>query len=161
MLSLNWAVIFGSCVIPLLVGAIYYHPSLLGTASARASGRDLGQGYSPKVYIFTLLLGVLLAVFLMPTVLHAVHVYSLLGGDVPAGTPEATDVEAFIQKYGGNFRTFGHGALHGTIAAVFGAWPILAIIALFEGRSWKYTAIHVGYFAIVLGLMGGIICAFA
>jgi len=40
------------------------------------------------------------------------------------------------------------------------ALPIIAVSSLFERRSWKYIAIHGGYWVLSLGIMGGIISAF-
>jgi Protein of unknown function (DUF1761) len=167
MLTLNWPVIFATGILPLLIGAIYYHPKVLGMASARASGiseSDLAIRYSPKVYIYVLLLSMLFSLFLVPVVLHATHIFSMVA--TPAGPPEAgspadLDAIAFFQKYGSGFRTFKHGAFHGIIAALFGAWPILGINALFERRGWKYIAIHLGYWVLVFALVGGTVCAFA
>jgi hypothetical protein len=38
--------------------------------------------------------------------------------------------------------------------------PVITVSALFEQRSWKYIAIHAGYWIVCLGLMGGLISAF-
>jgi Protein of unknown function (DUF1761) len=162
---MNWIVILASGLTPLIIGGIYYHPKVLGNAAARAAGAsasDMQRQRRPKVYIFTLLLGLLLAVFIIPNVLHFNHLYSMIAlpGNGP-GSEAAQDVAAFLGKYGNNFRTFGHGAFHGILTALFGAWPILGTIAVFEMRSWRYTAIHLGYWVIVLALMGGVVCAWA
>jgi hypothetical protein len=66
----------------------------------------------------------------------------------------------FFDTYGMRFRTFKHGALHGTIAGFFLALPIIGITSLFERKSFAYIAIHVGYFIVSLALMGGVICQF-
>lgn len=65
-----------------------------------------------------------------------------------------------MDKYGNNFRTFKHGAFHGTIGGFFFATPVLCINALFERKSFIYIAINAGYWIITLALMGGVICAF-
>ena len=67
----------------------------------------------------------------------------------------------FMTRYGQNFRTFKHGLFHGVIAGLFFALPILGVNALFQRKGFKYIAINVGYWAITLGLMGGVICQFA
>ena len=66
-----------------------------------------------------------------------------------------------MDTYGGNFRTFKHGAFHGTLYSVFLVLPLIGINALFERKSWSYVWIHVGYWALTLALMGGVISAFA
>ena len=61
-------------------------------------------------------------------------------------------------KYGQNFRSFKHGALHGTISGIFFALPLIAINALFERKSGRYIAIHAGYWIVTLALMGAVVC---
>ena len=65
----------------------------------------------------------------------------------------------FMSKYGDRHRSFGHGAIHGTFAGLFGALPILGTNALFERKGFKYIAVNVGYWIITLALMGGLMCA--
>jgi hypothetical protein len=163
MIQYNLLPILASSLIPLLVGAIYYNPKVLGNAWMNACGFNeeyLKQANMLKIFGYTLLLSILLAGFIMPVVFHALHVFSLVGGQPAPDSAEMRDAAAFYASYGGNFLTFKHGAFHGIMAALFGVWPVLGISALFERRSWKYIAIHVGYWAIVFALMGGIICAF-
>ena len=162
MIQYNLLPILASSIIPLLVGAIYYNPKVLGNAWMNACGfteEYLKQANMMKIFGFTFLLGILLAGFIMPVVLHALHVFALVANATP-DSAEMRDAMAFYANYGGNFLTFKHGVLHGVMAALFGVWPVLGITALFERRSWKYIAIHLGYWAIVFALMGGVICAF-
>ena len=88
------------------------------------------------------------------------HLGSIIEGKYK--TPEAQAwLESSRKLYGENFRTFKHGALHGTIAGIFFALPVFGIIALFERRSWKYVLIHLGFWVITLALMGGVLCQWA
>lgn len=168
MLSLHWVAILSSALIPLLVGMFYYNDKVMGNAWMRAAALEkarLEQSNMLVIFGFTLLLSLLLSVFFIPTVLHINHLFSVIsqpGGGPPDPNSEAyRDAMAFYQKYGQNFRTFKHGALHGTIAALLGIWPVLGINALFERRGWRYVAIHLGYWVITFALMGGVVCAFA
>jgi hypothetical protein len=70
-------------------------------------------------------------------------------------------IDSVMEKYGNNFRTFGHGAIHGVITGIFFIMPVLAINAMFERKGFKYIAINTGFWTVSLVLMGGIICAFA
>lgn len=63
-------------------------------------------------------------------------------------------------EYVGLHRSFGHGAVHGTIAAVLAALPIISINSLFERRGWKYILVHFGYWLITMILMSGAVCQF-
>ena len=167
MIHYNWLAIFPAGLIPLLVGFIYYNPKVLGNASMNASGlteERMKGANMVKVLGFTLVFGLMLSVFIMPIVLHALHLFSLVatpgGGPPDPNGPGMQDAMAYFGKYGGNFLTFKHGAFHGIIAALFGIWPTLGIVSLFERRGWKYTAIHLGYWVITFALMGGVICAY-
>ena len=64
-----------------------------------------------------------------------------------------------MEQFGSSYRTFKHGALHGTISGLFVATPIMATNALFERKSFKYIVINCGYWIICLGVMGGILSA--
>ena len=100
----------------------------------------------------------MLAFALAPVVIHQFGVGSVFQGDE---SPEsAAYLKNFFDTYGGRFRTFKHGALHGTIMALFVALPLLGTNALFERRGFKYIAIHTGYWIVTLALMGGVICQF-
>ena len=78
------------------------------------------------------------------------------------GTGEAfIYFQNFMATYGDRFRTFGHGALHGTMIGLFVVLPVMGTNALFERKSLKYVAINVGYWIVTLAIMGGILCQFA
>jgi hypothetical protein len=66
-----------------------------------------------------------------------------------------------MAAHGRDFRTFKHGALHGTIAAIFMALPILGITAIAERKRGKVVLIHAGYWILTLLLVGGVVCAYA
>jgi Protein of unknown function (DUF1761) len=165
MLSFNWLIILSTGILPLVLGAAYYHPSLMGNALQRFSPDSPHTlGHPLKVYVFCLILGFVLAVFMIPVVFHANHIFSLVA--MPGGGPPDPDSPAlkaateFIEQYGTNFRSFKHGVFHGVLTALFGAWPLIGITAMFERKKWQYTAIHLGYWAILFALMGGIINAY-
>ncbi len=100
----------------------------------------------------------MLASGLMMIVIHQFGFYSAMQGD---NSPDAAAyMKNFFYTYGGRFITFGHGALHGRMTALFFALPIIGSIALFERRRFKYVAIHVGCWFVTMLLMGGVLCAF-
>lgn len=76
---------------------------------------------------------------------------------------EQTTLKVFgdvMATYGNDFRTFKHGALHGTITGIGLALPIVAVNAMFERRGFKYIAVTAGYWILCLILMGGFLCQF-
>jgi len=81
--------------------------------------------------------------------------FSMVGGDVENALPS---YQAFMDDYGEAFRTFKHGALHGVLAGIFIALPLIGTNALFERKGAKYIFINSGYWIVTFGIMGAIIC---
>ena len=71
---------------------------------------------------------------------------------------DLTYFQDFLAQYGDRFRTFGHGALHGSMVGLLIVLPVMGTNALFEKKSIKYVMINAGYWTITLALMGGILC---
>ena len=63
-----------------------------------------------------------------------------------------------MDEYGQTHLHFGHGVLHGGIAAVFTVFPILGYATIFERKSFKYFWVNALFWFISMMLMGGIIC---
>jgi hypothetical protein len=66
-----------------------------------------------------------------------------------------------LDEKGTAFRTFKHGAFHGFFGSMIFALPILGTNAMFEQKGWKYILVNMGYWAITLTVMGGVVCAWA
>jgi hypothetical protein len=116
------------------------------------------------IFGLSFLFAIMLAMAEQFMVIHQYHVYSIFQGDPTFQDPNSAVgmmLSDFMAKYGNNFRTFKHGAFHGTIAGIMIALPIIGTNALFERKGGKYIFINVGYWTITLALMGGVICAFA
>jgi hypothetical protein len=110
-----------------------------------------------KVFGLTFVFSFMLA-FIMPTfVIHQFGALGMVGGpsEVEKAMPSYL---AFLSDYGNVFRTFKHGALHGSMIGLFVALPVIATNCLFEQKSFKYAAITSGYWIIVMTIMGAIIC---
>ncbi len=163
----NWLVVLGSALIPVLVGMIWYNPKVFGNAWMQAAGlkeEDLKKSNMFIIMGLVLLLSVFLSVGLLYTVVHQLHIFASVNA-VP-GFEDPTSIQSkaladFFDLAKGNFRTFKHGALHGTMAGITLALPIVGISALFERRSAKYIFIHAGYWIVCFALMGGVICQFS
>jgi hypothetical protein len=156
-----------TALIPMVVGFIYYNPKVVGGAWMKVNGftlEGMREGSNMGLSLgLSYLLSVMLAFLLPSIVIHQSHLKSIvLGVDGlgVAGSEVQNLLDAFMTKYGTNFRTFKHGAFHGVIASLFFALPIVGINAIFERRGGKYVLIHLGYWAITLCLMGGCICQF-
>ncbi|MDD7885962.1 DUF1761 domain-containing protein [Flavivirga sp. 57AJ16] len=155
---LNFPAIIVAAVSALVVGFIWYNPKVFGNAWMQAAGMTEEQvkgGNMAKIFGLALLFAFLLAMALPGIVIHQMGAFSLVGGDPSVALPS---YEAFMNDYGDAFRTFKHGALHGVIAGVFIALPIIGTNALFERKGAKYIFINSGYWIVTLGVMGAIIC---
>lgn len=164
---INFPIILASALIPLVVGFVWYNPKVLGTAWMKVAdmNEEKMQGANMAlIFGVTYLLSVFLGVALNFMVIHQFHVGSILMNEPGFGDPNSEIGQyfaAFMENYGNNFRTFKHGALHGTIGAITLALPVLGINALFERKGFKYIALNTGYWIVSFAIMGGIICAFA
>lgn len=155
---------FITALIPILVGFIWYNPRVFGKAwlkSINKTEEDLKGRKMWLVFGLCYIFSLMLSFALMPIVIHQMHMLSVFANDPTIKDPNSASslyVKNFFDTYGTNFRTFKHGAFHGVLASLFFALPIIGIVALFEKRSFKYVAIHAGYWMVTLALMGGILC---
>lgn len=163
-MEINWYIVLATGLIPNIIGFLWYGP-LFGKAWV------VEAGVNPKpenvnmlkMTLLTLIFGVMLATALTTLVIHQMSVQSaLMSEDFFNPDSEVNKYFMdFMSRYGENFRTFKHGALHGFMAGLFIFFPIMGCNALYEGKSWKYTLINTGFWTVCAMIMGGIICAFA
>ena len=156
-----------AAIIPIVMGFVWYHPKVFGNAWMKEMGFDPATpptGNMALIFGLTFVFGFFISVLMTSMVIHQYHLYSMLMGvagvDDP-NTPIGGLVKSLMDQYGTNFRTFKHGALHGTITGLLFVTPIMAINAMFDRKSRKYILINAGYWTITLALMGGVICQFA
>lgn len=157
-MEINFLAILTASVSALVVGFVWYNPKVFGNAWMKAAGMTDEQvkgGNMAKIFGLALLFAIMLAFYLQSMVIHQMGAFGMIGGDVENALPS---YQAFMDDYGNAFRTFKHGALHGALAGVFIALPILGTNALFERKGAKYILINSGYWIATLTIMGGIIC---
>lgn len=158
-------IFFLAALVPLVIGFVWYGP-LFGNAWMKEMGftkESLAGQNMILTFVLSYVFSVLVAFFLNFLVIHQGGVFSTL---LESGSSELQGetlvyFEDFMAKYGNNYRTFKHGALHGTMAGIVFVLPILSIIAMFERKGVKYVAINAGYWVVTLAIMGGIICKWA
>ncbi len=158
-LPINPIAIPVAAVAALVIGAIWYNPKIgFGNVWMQASGMTEEKMKSKIAVIFglSLVFAALLSVLLMQFTNHQWGAIGMVGGDPELAKPS---FDVFMADYGGAFRTFKHGALHGTMFGVLGALPIIGTIALFERKSAKYILVNSSYWIVTLAIMGGILCA--
>lgn len=166
MIGINFLVAALAALIPLVIGFIWYNPQVLGNAWMKSTGlteEKLKGANMPVIFGLTYVFSFLICIELNTIVIHQFGFQSMLM-DEPELFTKGSEANALftstLDKYGNSFRTFKHGALHGTIAGILLALPVIGVIALFERKGGKYIFIHAGYWIISLALMGGVICQF-
>jgi len=157
---INFKAIFVAAFSSFVVGLIWYNPKVFGTIWMNETGmteEKARQSSMLKVFGLTFVFSFMLA-FIMPTfVIHQFGALGMVGG--PSEVEKAMpSYSAFLSDYGNVFRTFKHGALHGSMIGLFVALPVIATNCLFEQKTFKYAAITSGYWIIVMTIMGAIIC---
>lgn len=161
---MNWLAIIVAALVPTATGFLWYNSKVFGNAWMQAAGMTddkIKSGNMGIIFGVSLLLSLMLALFTMSITIHQTHLQSLLMNQPGFGDPESEVgrlLNDLLAKYGTNFRSFGHGALHGIFAGVFFVLPVLGTNALFERKGWKYILVNTGYWILTLAIMGGIVC---
>ena len=162
-MEINFIALLLAGIVTLVTGFIWYNPKVFGSIWMRENNftqEQLRTGNMLKIFGFTYIFSLMITVVLMGLTIHQSGAVGMVGGP-PMLESAKPSFAAFMAAYGTAYRTFKHGALHGFMAGLFFAFPIVGINGLFERKSWKYIFIHAGYWILNLTLMGGIICAFA
>ncbi len=162
----NYYILFLAALIPLLVGSIWYNPKVFGDAWMHASWlteEKLNGSNMPLIYFLCYVLSFFIAFFLPIAVIHqfsveAFFTEAMTNPDQNIAAVATDKLQNFNEVFGGLYRTFKHGMLHGFMVAVLIVLPIIAVNALFERKSGRYILINWGFWAVCLMLMGGIIC---
>ena len=157
-MEFNFLAILVAAAIPIVIRLFWYNPKTFGIAWMRESGmteEQFRKGNLVIIFGVSLVLSLLLAFSIQSLVIHQFGAFGMIGAAPETAEPS---YQAFINDYGNAYRTFKHGALHGFISGVFIIFPVIAITALFERRSWKYIFINTGFWILCLTIMGAIVC---
>jgi len=164
---LNLAIIAAAALIPIVVGFLWYHPKVFGTMWMEASDlteEKVKEGNMIIILGVSYLLAFFMGTVINVLVIHQASIASILinePGFGEAGSKVQTMMDSFMASYGNNFRTFKHGAFHGTMVGIMFVLPLIATGALFEKKSKKYVFVNAGYWTVSIALMGGVICQFS
>ncbi|WP_140484905.1 DUF1761 domain-containing protein [Flavobacterium sp. GSA192] len=159
-MEINFLALFVAALSTLVIGFIWYSPKVFGTIWMKESGlteEKMKGANMPVIFIMAVFFALLIAMILQFLTIHQWGAFGMIGGGGAADIKPS--YAAFMNDYGTAYRTFKHGALHGFLAGLFLAFPMIATNALFERKSWKYTFINSGYWMLCFMIMGGIICA--
>lgn len=142
MENLNWLAILLAAILPLIIGAIWYHPKVFGTAWMAATGisKKSIKTLSPfEMYIGAFLISILIAVALSTIIVV---------GDASSAYQVTTSLEAFKD-----------GILSGFMTGFLIILPVIAVNGIFELQPTNLVLINVFYWIVTLTLMGGLISA--
>jgi hypothetical protein len=157
-MEINFLALFVAALSTLIIGFVWCDPKVFGTIWMKESGlteENLKGGNMLLLFGTSLLYAFFISFSLQMLTIHQFGALGMVGGD-----PSIAKIsyEAFMADYGLAFRTFKHGTLHGFMAGVFLALPIIGTNALYERRSFKYTLVTGGFWILCFTIMGGIIC---
>ncbi len=163
-MNVNFLAILVAALVPLIMGFIWYNPKVFGKAWQQAAGvtdEKMKGANMAVIFGVSFILSFLLAFSIQFMVIHQFHFGSMLykTSFKDPNTELGGMYKTIMDRFGSSYRTFKHGALHGTISGFFMATPILATNALFERKGFKYIAINCGYWIICMAIMGGIVSA--
>jgi hypothetical protein len=160
-MHLNYWLLLATGLIPIIVGFVWYNPKVFGQKwmdTIGISEESMKGANMLMIFLLSYLFGCMLSMALHTMVIHQMGLASSLEGDK---TPEtAAYLKNYLEIYGTRFRYFGHGVIHGVMTAIFVALPVIGVNALWNRKSAKYVFIHVGYWVVCMGLIGGVLCAF-
>jgi hypothetical protein len=159
-MEFNIIAMFVAALATLVIGFIWYSDKVFGNVWMREAGlnkEEMQKENMFKIFGFTYFFSLMITMVVQALVIHQTGALGMIGG--PGELSKALpSYSAFMTDYGTAFRTFKHGALHGFGAGLFFTFPVIAINALFERKSWKYIFVHAGYWLLVLTTMGALIC---
>ena len=157
-MEINFLALLLAALSTLVVGFIWYNPKVFGTIWMKETGINPEEGKKPNMILLfgvSILYAFFIAFVLQMITIHQFGALGMIGGDIATAKPSYT---AFMADYGDAFRTFKHGALHGTMTGLFLVLPVIGTNALYEKRSFKYTLVTGGFWIVCFAIMGGIIC---
>jgi len=158
-MEINFLALLVAAFSTLVVGFIWYNPKVFGTIWMKESGmteEKIKGSNMLMTFVVSFIYAFLISFVLQYLTIHQTGALGMVGGDVSIAKPSYA---AFMADYGMAFRTFKHGALHGFMAGLFLALPLIGTNALYERRSFKYTLVTGGFWIVCFMIMGGIICA--
>jgi uncharacterized protein DUF1761 len=166
MMQINFVAVLVAALVPMIIGFIWYNPKTFGTAWMKAADmteEKMKGANMALVFGLTFVFSFFIAMTMNFVTIHQWGAMSSMMTDPKALQDPTTEVGAYfadyMKRFGNNFRTFKHGALHGTMSGIMLALPIIGVNALFERKGFKYIAINAGFWIVCFALMGGIICA--
>jgi hypothetical protein len=134
MPPINWLSVIIAALIPMILGFVWYHEKVFGTAWMNSLGFTKEDAKKANM-------GMMLGVSLVMSFLLAWYLLF--------------NVDGLGQE--GQYDSFKHGAFHGVLLGLLVATPVMITNGLFEMKKWKTMLINVGYWIVCMALMGGVL----
>jgi hypothetical protein len=132
---MNWGAFAVAVIAQIIIGYLWFHPSVLGRTWARANGIAIEE-MKPKnpgvVYVLTILYTLLITFWL------AINV---------AGPGQEEE----------KYHTFQHGIGHAIGLTIMVILPVIGTPGLYEKKSAAWTLVHVGYWFVRMAVAQGIL----
>jgi hypothetical protein len=131
----NWVAYGVAVLAQIIIGFIWYHPKVFGTAWARVNGFDINnmkRGNNAVIFGLMIVFTLIFTFWLMINVTG----------------PGQEDVK---------YHTFQHGVAHATLLTVMVVIPLIGTPALFEQRGAKWVLIHAGHWFVRMAAAQGIL----
>ena len=141
---MNWLAIIAGAFVPLILGFIWYHKALFGSAWMKSLGlteEDLKTGNMALLFGMSFLMAGVISYFIIQQLGIHDYIYSM------------NDKGAYPHN-------FGHGAFHGMFLGLLFAAPVLITNSLFERRNWANILINAGYWVACTTLIAGVVSLF-
>ncbi len=139
-MHINFLAVLVAALVPMVMGFIWYNPKVFGKAWMAASGmteEKAKQANMAVVFGVSFVMAFFLAFGMQFMVVHQFHVTSLFYMQ-PIQDP-TTEMGALYKTImdllGSSYRTFKHGALHGTIGGFMLAMPVLTTMPYLKAKG--------------------------
>ncbi len=140
-MHINWAAYGLAVVAQIIIGYIWFHPSVMGKMWAKANGIEI-KDIMPKnpgmAYGLSILLTLFFTMFMVTNV-------------TGPGQDTAPD--------GHSYHTFQHGIAHAIVMTLMIIVPIFGTLALFTKKNWAWFIVQTGYWFLRMFVAFGILSA--
>lgn len=151
-----------AALVPMIVGFIWYHKSVFGTAWMNAAGmtdEKVKGGNMPVIFGLSFVMAFLLSLAYKALADHGVQFAAFFrsveehGMGIDAASAFGSELKGYIDAYVTKYHTWRSGIPHSLAISIPVILPIIVTNALFERKSFKYMMVNWGYWAVTLCLM--------
>jgi hypothetical protein len=166
---MNILSILVTAFVPMVLGFVWYHPKVFGTAWMRLSGMTEEKAKQGNMalklglsYLFSMMIVFVLssAIVVHDGFVKGALYYMTNRGTVKPqpGSDAAKWLDYYTTTLAASNHTFSHGSFHGFfLIGLFIVLPVIATNAIFERKNFKYVMLNAGYWILSITIMGGIL----